>query len=511
MEPREIKSIIADIVGIKVSNCWKIEHSQPEKGLYNIHYEDGVNMTEWGHIRGFIVDINAKKVICSGYEYTPIIRDQDELKFNKDGKMELYDTVGKKYIVDKNKIKIVPGFEVVTIRAYLHQGEIGYASYRKINIVGTRARWGDSIPFIEMGFQCKLPDRDILFPDKTKLSSNYAHIFMIVHRGILNVSKDNIDNGYIIYGGVKKMWDVDPTDSNFETVDTTPIKLETTNDMNIAKKDNVLFNPPEYNIEQANHFLKYGYYEASDSKQNDKRTSRGEFVIMYMNDTSDPFKNVLRIQSTPYCWSSNIKDDHPNTKYRFYQLANFAFNREFNQEAEIQFLQMFPIFAKFDVKTIVEKINKKPIHFWPNGSLPNIKDPIDRLYIVWVSLLMSVPLHLQTTVAKLYDEYIQERKNIADTLYRLYIAKSEGLTNEDLPINLYNRTDKMIELSKQYASRSGIKDKEAFDQQVKYNLVYLINGEEGASLHRIYKDCKALNLLNLEDSPKFKLLLTKTI
>ena len=507
MENTEIKSIIADIVGIKVSNCWKIEHSLPEKGLYNIHYVDGVNMTEWGHIRGLVVDINEKKVICSGYEYTPIISNQDELNFDKNGEMQLYDNVGKSYIVNKSKARFVPGFEVVTIRVFLYKDEIYYSTYRKINIVGSNARWGDSIPFIEMGVQCKLPEREVLFPDKSKTSSNYVHIFMIVHKGILNVSKNDVENGYIIYGGVKKMWDIESNNSNSGSIDINPVKLETTDDMNIAKKNNILFNPPEYSIEQANHFLKYGYYEAKDSKQSDRRISRGEFIIMYMNDTTNQFKNVLRIQSTPYCWSSNIKDNHPNPKYRFYQLANFAFNREFNTEEEIQFLHMFPMFSKFDIKTIIEKINNKPIHFWPDGPLPNIKNPMDRLYIVWVSLLMAVPLHMQLTVAKLYEEYIEERKEIASTLYKLYIAKSEGLKDEDLPINLYNRTNKMIELSIQYALRSPIKDKEEFKQQVKYNLVYLINGEDGSSLHKIYKDCKALNLLSLDNYPTSKLLM----
>ena len=492
----KIKSIIAEILGIKVSNQWKIENSIPEKDLYNVHYEKNANMNEWGHLRGVIVDIANRRVVCSGYEYTPIIRNKDELKFDEKGQIELYDNLGKKYIVEKGKSRIVPAFEVVTVRAFLHKGEIYYPTYRQINIVGTKARWGDSIPFIEMGIECKLPDRDTLFPDKTKTSSNYVHIFMIIHKGVANVSKLNVDKGYILYGGVKKMWDPSPNDTD---VDTNPVKLVTTTDMNLAKEANILFTPPEYTIEQANRFLKYGYYDAKDYKETDPRKLNGESVIIYLDGNS--FKNVIRVQSTSYSSKSQIKDDHPNPKFRLYQLSNFAFNRDFDTDNLREFLKSFPLYAKFDVKTIVEKTAKGPIHFWPEGKLPEVSNALDRFYIVWVSLLMSVSPHMQHTVAKLYDEFMSDRNDIVDVLHKLYIMKSEGKSFDELPINLYNRTTKIIGLANEHASR--ISSKESLDQQVKYNLNYLINGEEGSSLYKIYKDCRALKELTLPSSTSF--------
>ena len=409
--------------------------------------------------------------------------------------MELYDNLGKKYIVHKNKVKIVPGFEVITIRVFLYNDEMYYSTYKQINIIGTKARWGNSMTFVEMGVECKLPDRDTLFPDKTKKSSNYVHIFMLIHKGVANVSKINIDTPYILYGGVKKMWDAPPEDN---TIDTQPVKLVVTNDMNLAKRSNILFSPPEYDIDQANHFLKYGYY---NSDVGDLKKYNGEFVIMYLNGKDGDggtFKNVIRVQSTSYSSRSTIKDDHPNPKFRLYQLSNFAFNKNFDANMEKEFLEMFPLYAKFDPKSIIEKANKGFIHFWPNGKVPDIKDSMDRFYIIWVSLLMSVPLHMQTNIAKLYDEFLSDRNDIVDTLHKLYIKKNEGFSLDELPINLYHRTTKIIDLARQYASKTvagGTDEKDVFNQQMKYNLTFLINGEEGSSLYKIYKDCNLLKTL----------------
>src|SRR6266496_4836858 len=193
MEDHKIKSIVADILGEKDSN-----------------------MHELGHLRGIVVDINRKRIVCSGYEYTPIIKVKDDLKYDENDQIELYDTLGKKYIVKKNIAKYVPAFDVVTIRAFLYDGELQYSTHRKINIVGTKSRWGDSVSFEQMTIECKLPDRDTLFPDKTKKFSNYVYIFMIIHLGVANVSKVDIGKGYILYGGIKKMWEPLPTDTDVD-------------------------------------------------------------------------------------------------------------------------------------------------------------------------------------------------------------------------------------------------------------------------------------------------------
>ena len=487
----DIKNTIAEIVGIKVSDDWNIYSEIPSKGLYLISYTDSANMTESGHIRGIVVDIVDRKIVCSGYEYTPTVRIQNKLQFDENGKLELRDNLGRMHVVDKIRGKMFPQFDVVTIRVVLYKNEMYYSTYRQINIVGTRSRWGNSIPFIDMAIEAKLPDRFTLFPDSSKVSSNYVHIFILVHKGILNVTKDRVNEGYVIYVGHKKMWNADPDDN---TIDTVPIQFETTDDIEVAKRDHIPFNPPEYTLEQANNFLTYGYYQPKDSDQSDPRTSNGEAVIIYLNDKNDPFKNVLRVQSTAAAWRSMIKGDHPNLKFTHYTLSTSAFNHNFDKEAEADFLRNFPLFAKFDVKGIQARIAKSPIHFWPKGPLPNIKDPMDRYYVVWVSLLMAVPLHRQAEVASFYYDYLKEKEETVSILYDLYEMRKEGNSYEELPINLYHRTTKLIELAK--CSANKFTDKSDYDHQIKYNLSYLVNGEAGESLYRIYKDCRTLKDLD---------------
>lgn len=479
MENLDVKEKIAAIIQKDVCSSWEIVDSKPDENLYLIHFSDNSNRDEYGHLRGLIVDIKSKTIVCSGYKYTPVVRDTDHLSYDEQGKMTLIDSLGNSHTVDKNKVKIVPGFEVLTIRVFLHNGNVYYSSYRKIDIFKSKSHWGNSKTFDEMSVSLKMPEAGELFPDKTKLYSNYAHIFMIVHPDILNVSRDNIKNGFILYAGTKNLWSPGTVDYPIDKIDTTPVNLEVTPDLNVAKDSLVLYQPKDFTLDQANYFLKYGYYNSQDSDQSDIRTSGGEFVIMYLNDGNNPFDNVIRVQSTAYCWRSYIKDDHPNIKYQFYKLLDAYRNYKYNDFN-------FPKFTKFEVKSIQKKIEESNIHFWPKGVPIYIKDKQDAYYVIWISLLLSVPLHKQKEVSQLYDEFFKDKKEIVGTLYEA--SQSGVLLNSEDNYSFHPRTYKLIELAKSRAIKN-VGDGN-IESDMKYNLDYLLNNEEGKSFYKIYKDCK---------------------
>lgn len=505
-----LNALIASITGIPVSNCWKIYDAKPDQNLYLIHYENNSNMNEYGHIRGIIVDVQNKLVVCNAYKYTPIVQ-LDSINFDIYGKLEMVDTLGGVHIAQKNKIKAVPGFEVVTIRVFKHNYNVYDTTYRKIDIWNSGSKWGDSEPFDKMALDLKIPSKEVLFPDQTKKYSNYVHIFMLVHQGILNVTKADIKDGFIVYAGTKTIWNVEDTQFNRDEVDTTPVKLEVTNDLEIAKTKLMLYQPPDFTIDQANNFLKKGYYSANihnNAYPGDERLNNGEFMIMYTNNHSDPFTDVIRIEPSGYHWRSLMKCDHPNIKYRFFQLLSSANDDTTDLDNLRKFINKFPLMDKYSVDSIIKKLENGYIHFWPSSPVtPSVLTKEDRIYNIWACFIMSVPLHKQKQAAGLYYEYTKNKDETANMLYNIYISENFDNINTEDVISLNPRAIKLIHLAKDYALRYLnsnkiiVTDKSSLtslNEQIKNNLKYLINNEEGGSLYRIYRDCQAY-IINNDD------------
>ena len=496
----KVKNIISNIIKVPVNDSWEILDSVPDVGLYLVHYKKDSNMHKYGHIRGLIIDINEKLIVCSAYKYTPVIR-SDELKPIND-KLEFMDDLGNKYVGNMDDIKIVPGFEVVTIRVFLYKGKVYYSTYRKIDVWNSGSKWGDSIEFDKMAIELGIQKQD-LFPNKNKLYSNYAHVFMLVHDGILNVTKADIKNGYIVYGGVKQLWNIeDISISDKDLIDTSPVNIDHVSDIEQAKNGLGILKPEYFNLNQANLFLKYGYYPNRD--QIDDRLNSGEFVIVYLNGTSDQFNNVLRIESSSYRWRSIIKDDHPNLKFRFYQLLNMCNNDLSNPEVLNNFKSLFPSITKYNINSIIEKLENGYIHFWPNvnnGNVLNSNSTFeDKMYNIWACFIMTVPLCKQKYAASLYNEYYKNKKMIAETLHEIFSNENCDKIQEEM---LNHRTFELIKLAKNFALRSlnntGVNlinttVNKTFDDQFKYNIGYLLNNEEGGSIYRIYKDCMKYKL-----------------
>jgi hypothetical protein len=497
-----IKKIIAEIVGIPDNDNWKVFDSKPEHGLYLIHYNPNSNMYEYGQLRGVVVDINEKRVICNAYKYTPVVK-SDKIEFEKNGNLILHDELGRTHISHKDKIKIVPGFEVVTIRVFLHHGNIYYSTYKKIEIWNSDSHWGDSDPFDKMCLDLNIPQADVLFPDKTKQYSNFAYIFMLVHPGVLNVSKISLNKGFIVYGGAKNIWDLSATKLDPALVVSTPIDLKPTSELSEAIKNTSLYAPEGFTVKQAESFLKHGYY-TENYKQPDNKLDNGEFVIVYMNNTDDLYSNVVRIESTSYRWRSIMKDNKPNLRNQLWRLFDYRNVRLFDESEYIDYTNKFPIFEKYAIDSIIKKIDVSPIHFWPGKLVAanRYATTDDLLYNIWVTFIMIVPLHRQKEVAGLYKEFSKNKQEIVEFLFTL--SKQDKLDFLGEEVDPDKRILKLLELSRNRAlgniNKHGVhlvpsKDTQTFLQNnIKSNLDFLVGNEMGKSLYKIYKKMTTFEL-----------------
>ena len=133
-----IKEEISKILNIQNTNSWNIIDSIPSEDLYLVHYNDRANMEIYGGLRGVIVDIKEKKIVCRSNGNTisitcdNIVEDKDVIKIDN-------------YILNKNNIKIMIGFEGTMLRIFKHRGTVYFSTHRKINCVNSK--WGNSISF----------------------------------------------------------------------------------------------------------------------------------------------------------------------------------------------------------------------------------------------------------------------------------------------------------------------------------------------------------------------------
>jgi hypothetical protein len=222
------------------------------------------------------------------------------------------------------------------------------------------------------------------------------------------------------------------------------------------------------------------------------------------------FGNVLRIESDSYKHRSIVKNDHPNLKYRFFQLTDMK-NIDISTESGLKkFRDIFPRMSKFSVDSIVNAVQKGPIHFWPTGGTTEGTDSSkveptfdglcnteeDKLYNIWAVYMMTVPLHRQKEIAGYYHEYDKIIKETSDIIFKLFIYENPKHLPFSFDINpriselaerSVNRELQRINKGTIFLSNSsgGINY-----SNVKKNLLFLLKYENGGSLYRIHRNCQ---------------------
>nr|QBK90257.1 MAG: RNA ligase with polynucleotide kinase domain [Pithovirus LCPAC102] len=442
-ESMTIKSKISYIAGIEDTKDWNIEDSVIEEGLYLIHYDKTSDLVKWGNIRGWIIDIENKIVVCASYGYTPIIT-TDKIEYPSTGILQYNDTYGLPHVLDSSKTKFQIGLEGFTIRVFIHRGILYFASHRKIiyiiypgqePIVLSNSRWGNSASFGTMMNTLNMFDmlniKSLnsntttcnLYPNTDKLYSPYIHVFMVTYPDMLHVSKENINNGYLSYIGILNIWNPNETSIPISEIELNSYSpSNTTHDISIAKDNAHFFYPPNLTIDQVNNHLLKGFYP-NETIIGDPRLGLGECVIAYDLNTEWHI-NTIRISSSAYTWRSNTRGDHPNLWYQFINNGDAAKIDTTIPDGLIEFKRRYPILDKYSPSSITQTLkNKKVFMKWSqnNSSDSNILIPDDRFYNIWVCYIMASPLHKQYEVSLMYYKYFELKTKLIAFIYDKYI------------------------------------------------------------------------------------------
>ncbi len=523
------KEKVAQILGLLVNDNWGIVDS--DHNLYKAHYntEEAFNVEKYGTVRGVTVDIEAGTKIAEAFGYTPTAI-LPKIEFTSSNKLFLTDEDGTKHILLKDKIHLRHGLEGLIIIVSKNNGVTYFASHKRLNI--TRSFWGDSPKFKDIYDMLGGPSSEQLF----NVSSNYSpfcHIFLAVHPDLLHVSRGSIGNGFLVYMGVRKMWDTEPNSSPYRLttkdgqpllaggqtaeqwqnspkplagwVETNPQLPELTTAFPTeaelqSDQPNKIWYLPNLSVDEANAFLRYGYTEKFDDTNLDERLRLGEFIIAYNTETGQ----LLRIESKAYKWRRGMRNDEANILMRFYELSSDARNYEPQKRKDdlTIFRTYYPALKMWNISDIKDLVDIGQLLVWPGSDSENVDaesvQDIDtfekRLYNIWAAYLMAVPIHRQKQVKEYYERYFTNFDDLKEWLYDLY---QEGMTKREDSIIDYNMRIAPIIAEAIRGAQSTISqhiegEAKDFEQEVKHNLHRILAKEQGGSIYRLMVNRKRI-------------------
>lgn len=482
-----LRQKIAAILDLPDVEAWQIIDTNIGSGLYLIHYTPDASMVKYGSLRGVVVDINAKIIVARSYGYTPVITTNSLHVAEYDQKIHLIDAYNPNvdYELDPKRITLLPGFDGKIIRVFLHNGQVYHSTYRRLN--ANQASWGDSPSFTEIYNQLGGPKDDQLF-DLSKKYSPYVHIFILADPNLQLASKTQLGAGYLVYLGPRKMWET----SSYPKAEV-DFKLHTFTTTNIFTPNPdtpVLYSPPEFNLEQGEKFLQFGFNQPFDPSGLEERLFPGEFLIAYTLNQEDEITGVIRIESPSYRWRSNIRDNNPDLLYQFYILSNGKFIQAQNRDEQELYISRFPILTPYDQESIDQLIAENgPIIVWPQEdmteevSLEILNNSNSRLYNIFLDFVYALPPSQQESVLDFYTYYQNSLEDIIAWLIGLY--EKGNLEYQHVPA----RGRQIISLARGFARTKldqGLQ--QDLDTIVGEEIDRLVKQEEGGSLYRLMQD-----------------------
>lgn len=509
----DAQSTISKTFGINSSAAWDVVSTDDDHNLVMVHHKPEADLNEYGQLRGVVVDTNAETVVCKSFEHAPIV-DADFLKIT-DGKINLTDEFGTEYNLNLDEISIHPGFEGTLMHVFKHGDKVFRTTRKRID--PSRSRWGSSKPFTEMYEELNGPTDEELF-DNNAMYSPYCHVFIIVHPDVLVVSKTNIGKGYLVYLGTKQMWSLEYNECPYKQLQSsgdfygnvTEEEFEADKRPNAGWIDETLYIPklsetllalPSFNVDQANKHLKFGFYDELENIQTiDQRILPGEFIIIHKYNEKGEIEKMLRVESNAYAWRSKMRDNNPNTLYRFYQLIHRS-NLEYGTDTDkTKYNNLFPLFTPYDEKTIQNYEGQfviwpqhKDIHqdndYIPQNRILYTKD--NRIYNIWLAFLNSVPLHKQKEVSTYLDHFVNNRDEVVG-----WIRQIENIRNLDQSL-FSKRTLDIISSARRFAKKPMKTRNGKFlshKQKTKNIIRNFLMKEEGHSLYKLIREMNKYKL-----------------
>jgi hypothetical protein len=486
----DIKKKISEIANIDNSSAWSVIDKDVDAGLYLIHHVPEANLSLYGHVRGIVVDIVNKVVVSRAYKHTPTVINNN-LKLDSDGSINLVDIDGDIHSLNPQDVKLQTGFEGTLVHVFKHANKVYFGTRKRLNF--SRSKWGSSKTFEQMFTELSGPNANDLFDSECSYSP-FCHVFIMVYPDLLVASKDNVEDGYLVYLGYQTMDWVSNSPFELSSVETQP-KVVNTSDQRQSISDDVLrgiiYKPKQLSLEEANKHLRTGFFDIEDKILNDldDRMLPGEFIIIYKPDGS-----LLKVESLGYSWRCGMRNNDPNLYHRFFQLMNGSYLDYSTIDGHKQYNDLYPTMVAYEHAGLSRQLRE----IGPMSVLPQVKninssylmDRNSRLYNIWLCFFMSVPLNRQYEVINYLNNFYSDRTQVIK-----WIKDLEN-SNDVESLDICKRVKDIINAARKFAKngRTDRRDKFGnlltFRKLVKDNIRNFLLKEEGTSLYRLIRDMK---------------------
>jgi hypothetical protein len=418
-------------------------------------------------VRGTLVDLTLGVPICGSYGWTPVSRNKSALTPTKDGKIILRsdDETGLSVenvfnvkdlnvtpgMVDGdavNGLTIMPFIEGPLIRAVLSYGFLRILSHSSLNLQKSVYRGSETFEIIFFKYGLT---RDVLFPGNYQ-HSNFHYNFILRDDAFLGSSRAPVGVGSLAYLGVTYNYSSDPDYCPYDhrdvlsqpiefkvgsTVGRLSRKITSSAAAAASSEDPCIFVPRKMTIKEANAHLAREFGVLTDD-------SEGSVIIM-QKDASNLYTNIVRAihpnAANRLDFIEGANDMEAFLKHVPDSYAEFS-HESFRNRYSSTFTLLFPKgniqatapqkgksaakkddfnFARY-AKMLGESIYKKigsvghPNTIYLNDALAlhgsiglrdynNVPKPRDRLYIIAITYIMSLPPARQALNYDIIDRY----------------------------------------------------------------------------------------------------------
>lgn len=513
IDTEELITNISQILNIEKDGEWHISSYDPDNDLYCVH-ADKMDLDKYKDLRGIVVSIKYNKVIARSHGFSPLVI-SNHIDIDDEGTISLTDIKKVEYKIKKENFSLKYCLEGTQIRVMRFGGKTYFMTHRQLDF--KKSRWIVTRTFKELYDSLKGPKEEELF-DLTKPYSPYCYYFLIHHPEVLNVCRDDVLDGTLVYIGKNSYWNAEDLGINSDEISNYEWNCLGTNNIIAAKTTRTIYDSREsIPVDKARNYLNYGFLHPFDTSKIDERIRPGESILVRETDDDGNFVRLIKVQSEGYYWRAMIKGDNPNLFNQFFKLATNALNGTYgvvykkgvkidNHLNYLKFRKIFPKLDKRNPEEINVVIGQKKLRVWKNdsGDEDYIWTVKDRLYNIWAAFLMVVPIHRQAEVATYLERF--ERETNLNVSWLLKIEERKMENHPELE-KFHSGVVRIIETARKDATNSVLKknlpeDFNGFEKMINYTEIFkkriikLMSRERGASRYKIMLNRRLLTANN---------------
>lgn len=455
----EMLETITSLLGSDVMDGCEV--TDVKDNLVMINYKKDSDMNVYGKYRGYLLDLQRKRLVCDSFGYTPTVV-CDKIMLLDDSSAVFYDSTGVEYEADFEKSTILPLHEGVLMRVVYLDGKMHTMTHKKID--SSKSKWGTSVPFSQLYTDAGCPTVDEMFDTKTENSST-CYFFLVFDNSLsVGTRKTHEKPGHIYLGSKDFVYD------NFSK--------------GIYNRNLV----SSMTVDEANEYLECGITPRDQSQfhPTDCRLDNGEALVINTGEI------YLRVYSRSFDWRVKMRGNNPNIETQYYKLLSMFSKKGGCYPSDIN--KIMPLIKSSTIdSTFVEKYkeNHQNIQLFEYYTYNYPYNLAETSKLVWANYVLSLPPFFNNAANTFYNNYLKMKNDVSSWIYHISVTDQSYTELPDRVINILTESKR---ISKQRLLKNGkrnITDKD-FTDMLKSTINFFVNNEHPMSLKTIDRDMKLI-------------------